>query len=143
MNEIANDPRWAREFRVEALGQLLTHYLRPPADAARVAAVLRDTRWLAEADIEWPKVFAPQGKPFPDGLDANKAPVFWVTALNGPDGWGVWWLARVSGKSEPTVDDFRAFLRGEQSPLRIEESGWVRKNFGGIEHYTSKGYVLD
>jgi hypothetical protein len=142
MNDIANDPRWAREFRVVALRQLLTHYLRPPADPARVAAVLRDTRWVAEADIKWPKNYALQGKPFPDGLDANIAPVFWVTAINGPDGWGVWWVARVSGKPDPTVDDFRAFLCGRPSPLRIEESGWVRRDLCGVEHYTPKGYYL-
>ena len=50
----------------------------------------------------------------------------------------MWWIVRVSGLPDPTADDFRVFLRGDASPLRIEESGWALGN-GLVAHYTPKG----
>jgi hypothetical protein len=139
MNDLANCRGWPREFRAEALRHLLTNYLRPPADANRVAAVLRNPRWVAEAEVLRLKGLLRMGTPPPPGLDEEKGPVFWVRVLYDAHRPAVWWVVRVSGRPDPTASDFRAFLRGECSPLRIEESGWVEPN-GGLIHYTIKGH---
>jgi hypothetical protein len=140
MNGLANDPSWPREFRFLALRQLATHYLRPPADSARVAAVFRDRRWIAEAEITSPRGECWMGQPPPRGLDDFDQPIFWVRLLRAREGRGVWWMVRVSGLPDPSVNDFKAFLRGKPSPLRIEQSAWLWES-GGYDNYTPKGIM--
>jgi hypothetical protein len=136
LNACANNPDCPGECRALAFRRLFTHYLRPPVNTARVSAVLRDPRWLAEAEILRLKGLVIMCV-FPDGLDERKYPVFWIRLIRGPHGPEVWWIVRVSGLLDPTADDFRVFLRGDASPLRIEESGWALGN-GLVAHYTSK-----
>jgi len=135
LNDCANDPDSPPECRITSIRRIFTHYLRPPADAARVLAVLRSPRWLAEAKIT-----------------RFEALIGWVPGHLGPGNQTFWvemrlaedvpWarlLVRVSGLPNPTPDDIRAFLSGQlthASVLQIEEFAWGDGSPGVlVEHY--------
>src|SRR5262249_32739506 len=75
LNHCANDPGLPVESRVDAVHQLLARYLRPPANLARVRAVLSDPGWLAHAEISQLGAIAGW---VPVDLDCPYFRVFWV-----------------------------------------------------------------
>jgi hypothetical protein len=122
LNACANDPEMPTECRVASIGRLFRHYLRPPADINRVRAVLTDTRWVSEANINYIEVWL--GPPI--GELWNHVSFRVSPSLNNESSYGRLWV-RVSGPPKLTPDDLRAFLCGETSRvsgLQIEEFAW-------------------
>jgi hypothetical protein len=124
LNDCANGPDSPPECRVISIRRLFTHYLRPPADASRVLAVLRSPWWLAEAEI---RRFEALAGWVPGNLGPGKQ-TFWVEMRLAGNGAWARLLVRVSGLPEPTPDDVRAFFSGEitgERVLQIEEFAWL------------------
>jgi|GEM_PF-5662815 len=135
LNDCANDPDSPPECCIASIRRLFTHYLRPPADAPRVLAVLRSPQWLAEAKIT--RFDALIG--WVPGHLGPSYQTFWVEMRLAEDLPWARLLMRVSGLPNPTPDDIRAFLRGQlthASVLQIEEFAWGDGSPGVlVEHY--------
>ena len=118
LNAVANDPAEDLRRRRAAINLLFTHHIRPPADAARVRAALKDRQWLDGADIVQ-ITFAPVDLPDRPRVFAV-IPPFAKPMRPTP-----YLLIYVSGLPDPKAGDLAELLRGDgPTTLRIEDASY-------------------